>query len=858
MSAFLQQLDRNPVLDRIRAPDPWQQEAVTHLRSGRDVVVQAPTGSGKTLIFELWARPERMQGQALYTVPTRALANDKLAEWRRKGWNAGIATGDISENTGAPLVVGTLEALSGRLGRDPEPKLLVVDEYQLIGDPDRGLHYELTIAQAPPRTRLLLLSGSVANPEQVTRWLCRLGRDAVSVVHHVRPVPIEEVSLPGLRPRAFHDPEGYWPRMMARALIENLGPILVFSPHRSAAESLALELGEALPDPHPLNLTEAQRRLLDPRMQRLLQGRIAYHHSGLSYAVRAGIIEPLAKAGQLRIVVATMGLAAGINFSLRSVAIASDSYRRDYQEYRLAPDALLQMIGRAGRRGIDTRGYFLITANRIGLKDAFPLELERSRYLDWGTLLRTMDRATRENRNPYQAAVNLQERLFTTRPVALGVEQALTHPDAPCGRCTDASRARLVGQRQKEFLNSRSEWERWRPSRKHPVGQVFVPDHPSGTGRTASLAPLLARKEMLQRLLPGEWVPCKEGADASLHARRVHLADRTRNRRLVLSRWTRSRLAWNGRHVSSTQWREIVLPRIEERLKGEGTPALRFYREGTREYTLLDTDGMRVRARRDRHGVHLVGGPIRNGRPAPCRKCPHRPRCLAFSRRPGVADLWQTLGLTDERGHPTLRGRVASFFDHGNGLAVAASLEREDYPLEELVFDLANLDAGHRFSDESERWGGMMAWASRECYGTVNIPGYLENGLPPDYGYGAAPVVSALCRRTGGRRRWITPMLGAGDIDRILIEWRSHLRRIIQSPDLDWPRWNRLREMAATLLDETRSPTREGLPPLSQSQRERMNHRLHPDHFRAGRTRNSLIRGASGLGSSADGLARRR
>ena len=72
------------------------------LRAGQDVVVQAPTGAGKTLIFELWSNQGRNRGQAIYTVPTRALANDKLAEWRARGWNVGIATGDLADNLGAP------------------------------------------------------------------------------------------------------------------------------------------------------------------------------------------------------------------------------------------------------------------------------------------------------------------------------------------------------------------------------------------------------------------------------------------------------------------------------------------------------------------------------------------------------------------------------------------------------------------------------------------------------------------------------------------------------------------------------------------------------------------------------------
>src|SRR6478609_1827971 len=79
-----------PALNQVTVPDLWQQQAVTALREGKEVVVQAPTGSGKTLIFELWSKQGKNRGQAIYTVPTRALANDKLAEWRSRGWGVGI------------------------------------------------------------------------------------------------------------------------------------------------------------------------------------------------------------------------------------------------------------------------------------------------------------------------------------------------------------------------------------------------------------------------------------------------------------------------------------------------------------------------------------------------------------------------------------------------------------------------------------------------------------------------------------------------------------------------------------------------------------------------------------------------
>ena len=96
-------------------PDLWQQEAIRALQQGKDVVVQAPTGSGKTYIFELFY-PDFKQ-QAVFTVPTRALANDKLAEWRARGWDVGISTGDVAANLDARVVVATLETQRSRLHR---------------------------------------------------------------------------------------------------------------------------------------------------------------------------------------------------------------------------------------------------------------------------------------------------------------------------------------------------------------------------------------------------------------------------------------------------------------------------------------------------------------------------------------------------------------------------------------------------------------------------------------------------------------------------------------------------------------------------------------------------------------------
>ena len=349
-------------------PDLWQQEAVRALRDGKDVVVQAPTGSGKTFIFELLY--PSLKGQAIFTVPTRALANDKLAEWRARGWDVGIATGDLALNLGAKVLVATLETQRARFLRRDGPRLLVVDEYQMIADPVRGVHYELALALAPRETQLLLLSGSVQNPQDVVAWFQRIGRDPVLISHNERPVPLEEIDLRAMPESQFVQTKSFWPRMIGKALRADLAPVLVFAPRRNASEEMAQAIASAISLRDPLSLSAEQEALAGKRLSKLLRNRVAYHHSGLSYAVRAGLIEPLAKAGQLNVVVATMGLAAGINFSMRSVLITDTRYMAGNFERHVQPDELLQMFGRAGRRGLDEIGYVLMLPDIPRLGDA--------------------------------------------------------------------------------------------------------------------------------------------------------------------------------------------------------------------------------------------------------------------------------------------------------------------------------------------------------------------------------------------------------------------------------------------------------------------------------------------------------
>ena len=534
----------------LKIPDPWQRDALHALRAGRDVVVQAPTGSGKTHIFEMLVRGG-LRKQAVYTVPTRALANDKRHEWLAQGANIGIATGDTAENLDAPVLVATLETQRNRFleGRNP-PGLLVVDEFQMLGNPSRGVNYELVLALAPPQTQLLLLSGSVANPGTVVEWLCTLGRDPVLVQHHTRPVPLEEVypdRLPGHLPESVR---GRWPRVVARALLADLGPMLVFAPRRKAAEELARKIAAALPLNDMLPLDADQRELAGPELAKMLRHRIAFHHSGLSYAQRALLVEPLAKAGALRVVTATTGLAAGINFSMRSVFVTEREYQSGNETREVRPDELLQMFGRAGRRGLDERGFILVADGTPRLSEGRPLQLKRAPALDWPGFIAVMNQAVETEHDPVAAANDFASRLFTMSTVPLGLERPdgntawsadgtsagnastppapmspppeLEHQDGPAvARGSEPAAAPTVLARQMQAFNGA--WERLRTETKVPLGKAFL--------RVGNeWFPAAARPETLRRITIGSQSKFQDTKGNFFYGRTVQLASFTRKK----------------------------------------------------------------------------------------------------------------------------------------------------------------------------------------------------------------------------------------------------------------------------------------------------------------------------------------
>jgi hypothetical protein len=218
----------------------------------------------------------------------------------------------------------------------------------------------------------------------------------------------------------------------------------------------------------------------------------------------------------------------------------------------------------------------------------------------------------------------------------------------------------------------------------------------------------------------------------------------------------------------------------------------------------------------------LLEPPEREAIPLVCRQCSELEHDLTTTITTSPAYAWRQLGLVTEDGTPTRRGVLFSFFQAGEGLAIAATLEDETYPIDDLVFDLANIRAGPRFAGEEALLGGRLGILCQRIYGRVDHPGYLEMGVPVQYGSGASEAIRELVSNPSARYRLTNESLRHGDIERALMEWRSLLRHIVGAPVLEWDRWQALQKIAAHFIGNTSSPAAVEFPPLLASQQRRL------------------------------------
>lgn len=368
-------------------------------------LVSVPTASGKTLIAELFMIKALLQDRAkgsgrlkcLYIVPLRALAAEKLSEfrkWEALGFKVGMSTGDLDSKetrlAAYDIIVATSEKVDSltRHGADwiRDVGVMVVDEVHLVHDPGRGPTLEVVMARMRhlnPGLLILALSATVRNALEIAHWL-----DASLIDSDWRPVEHREgVYYDGsilFNNSRLVDSEAQGRSIkevaagLALETIDEGGQALVFLNTRRSVESFADGLAPPISPEEKDELEALSERILKSlpnptktciRLSKAVKKGAAFHHAGLLSEQRH-LVEKGFKKRLLKVLSATPTLAAGVNLPARRVII------KDYQRYDSGvgqrPIPVLeykQMAGRAGRPGYDPYGEAILIARTDDEKD---------------------------------------------------------------------------------------------------------------------------------------------------------------------------------------------------------------------------------------------------------------------------------------------------------------------------------------------------------------------------------------------------------------------------------------------------------------------------------------------------------
>lgn len=340
-----------------------QEEAILELFDDRHVILQTPTGSGKSLVAGALLFRAICRGEtAVYTCPIKALVNEKfLALCREHGpEHVGLMTGDASVNPKAPILCCTAEILANIAlcgGERAKIGAVVMDEFHYYGDAERGPAWQIPLLLMPD-TQFLLMSATLGHTVFFEEELEKhTKRTAVTVSSDRRPVPLE-----------FSYSEMPLTERIEGLVKENKAPVyLVFFTQRAATEAaqglISLSLSSRSEREHlgELLAKESFRSPFGKDLQRWLRHGIGVHHAGLLPRYRI-MVETLAQKGLLKVICGTDTLGVGINVPIRTV-LFSQLWKYDGRRSAiLAVRDFRQIAGRAGRRGFDDKGYVIAQA----------------------------------------------------------------------------------------------------------------------------------------------------------------------------------------------------------------------------------------------------------------------------------------------------------------------------------------------------------------------------------------------------------------------------------------------------------------------------------------------------------------
>lgn len=342
---------------------PAQEEAILELYAEKNVILNTPTGSGKSLVASALHFKALAQGRrSAYTCPIKALVNEKwLSLCREFGPdNVGLSTGDATINRDAPILCCTAEILANialREGAAAPFRDVVVDEFHYYSDRERGVAWQVPLLSLT-KTRFLLMSATLGDTDFFERDMTRLnGQASATIKSATRPVPLDfsyaETPLSQTLEKLVTDGKGpvyvvHFTQAEAAESAQDFTSINVASKEEKAAIASAIE-GVKFSSPY------------GPDIKRWLRAGIGIHHAGLLPRYRI-LVEQLAQKGLLKVICGTDTLGVGINVPIRTVLFTRLCKYGGEKTAILGARDFHQIAGRAGRKGYDNVGWVVAQA----------------------------------------------------------------------------------------------------------------------------------------------------------------------------------------------------------------------------------------------------------------------------------------------------------------------------------------------------------------------------------------------------------------------------------------------------------------------------------------------------------------
>ena len=342
---------------------PAQEEALLEIMAGKHVILNTPTGSGKSLVALGLHFKGLCEGRtSFYTSPIKALASEKFFSLCEDfgAENVGMLTGDASINSQAPIRCCTAEVLSNmalRQGEELDAPYVVMDEFHYYSDPERGVAWQIPLLSLP-HTRFLLMSATLGDISSIQDHLARqTGTEVAWVASEERPVPLDFE----YRETPLHETVEF-------LLEKGKSPIYIVN----FTQRECAELAQSLTSMKIANREERDAikdavggfRLDTPygkEFRRFLSFGIGVHHAGLLPKYRL-LVEQLSQKGLLKVISGTDTLGVGVNIPIRTVLFTRLAKFDGKKVSLLSVRDFKQIAGRAGRKGFDTQGSVVAQA----------------------------------------------------------------------------------------------------------------------------------------------------------------------------------------------------------------------------------------------------------------------------------------------------------------------------------------------------------------------------------------------------------------------------------------------------------------------------------------------------------------